>query len=76
MMQTYTSLFLSVCLSVGVSTSALAVTPSTHQLSDIINHQQLLSARTRLNGPYQPERGGGRREFMDTRHSQEVNPQL
>ncbi len=75
-MQTYTSLVLSVCLSVGVSTSALAVNPSTHQLFDIINNQQLLSARTRLNGPYQPERGSGRRDFMDTRHSQEVNRQL
>lgn len=75
-MQTYTSLFLSVCLSVGVSASALAVTPSTHQLSDIISNQQLLSARTRLNGPYQPDRGGGRREFMDTRHSQDVNSQF
>ncbi|CAD5983180.1 hypothetical protein PCC9214_05134 [Planktothrix tepida] len=75
-MQTYTSLVLSVSLLIGLTTNALAVNPSAHQLSDILTDQQLLSARTRLNGPYEPDRGGGRRDFMDTTHSNDVNAQL
>lgn len=75
-MQIYTSLILSVCLSVGLTTNALAVNPSANQLSDIVTDQQLLSARTRLNGPYQPDRGEGRRDFRDTTHSPDVNSQL
>ncbi len=75
-MQTYTSLVLSVCLSVGLTTNALAVNPSANPLSDIVADQQLLSARTQLNGPYAPDRGSGRRDFRDTTHSYDVNSQL
>lgn len=75
-MQTYTSLVLSVCLFVGLTTNALAASPASNQLSDILNTSQLLSARTGLNGPYEPDRGGGRRDFRDTSHSNDVNVEL
>ena len=75
-MQTYTSLVLSVFLSVGLTTNALAASFASNQLSDIPSTSQLLSARTGLNGPYEPDRGGGRRDFQDTTHSNDVNVQL
>jgi hypothetical protein len=75
-MQTYTSLVLSVCLSVGLTTNALAVSYSSNQLLEILTDSQLLSARTGLNGPYEPDRGGGRRDFTDTTHSNDVNVEL
>lgn len=75
-MQTYTSLVLSVCLLVGLTTNALATSSSPDQLSDILSNSQLLSARTGLNGPYEPDRGGGRRDFQDTTHSNDVNVEL
>ncbi len=75
-MQTYTSLVLSVFLSVGLTANALAVNSSSNQLSEIITDSQLLSARTGLNGPYEPDRGGGRRDFRDTSHSNHVNAEL
>ncbi|MGL4498698.1 MAG: heterocyst-inhibiting protein PatX [Planktothrix sp.] len=75
-MQTYTSLVLSVCLSVGLTTNALAANSTSNQLSDILSNSQLLSARTGLNGPYEPDKGGGRRDFQDTTHSNPVNVEL
>ncbi|SKB13371.1 conserved exported hypothetical protein [Planktothrix sp. PCC 11201] len=75
-MQTYTSLVLSVCLLVGLTTNALAASSASNQLSDVVSTSQLLSARTGLNGPYEPDRGGGRRDFQDTTHSNDVNVQL
>ncbi|HAN75636.1 MAG TPA: hypothetical protein DCQ51_03155 [Planktothrix sp. UBA8407] len=75
-MQTYTSLVLSVCLFVGLTANSLAVSSASHQLSDIISNSQLLSARTGLNGPYEPDRGGGRRDFRDTSHSNDVKIEL
>lgn len=75
-MQTYTSLVLSVCLSVGLTTNALAAGSASNKLSDVLSTSQLLSARTGLNGPYEPDRGGGRRDFPDTTHSNDVNVQL
>ncbi len=74
-MQIYTSLVLSVCLSVSLTANALAASAS-NQLSDILSNSQLLSARTGLNGPYEPDRGGGRRDFRDTTHSNDVNVEL
>lgn len=75
-MQTYTSLVLSVCLFVGLTANALAASSASNQLSDVLSTSQLLSARTGLNGPYEPDRGGGRRDFRDTSHSNDVNVEL
>lgn len=77
-MQIYTSLVLSVCLLIGLSTNALAASFSPDQLSDMMGTSQLLCARTGLNGPYEPDRGGGRRDFRDTSTpgSDDINVEL
>lgn len=72
-MKVYTYFVLSVLLFVGLAPNALATNSSSTILQETLTHQTLLSARTRMNGPYPPEPGNGRRDFMDTTHSAETN---
>lgn len=72
-MKVYSYFVLSILLLVGLAPSALATDSSSTIVQEQLTHQHLLSARTRMNGPYPPEPGNGRRDFIDTTHSSETS---
>ena len=56
-MKVYTYFVLSVLLFVGLAPNALATDSSSSISLEQATHQYLLSARTQMNDPNQPERG-------------------
>lgn len=64
-MQTYTTIILSSLLGVGFATSAQAIPYQSIEGLQSTAAQQMLSAQTQQKGERAPERGSGRRDFID-----------
>lgn len=65
-MQTYTPIALLSLLDVTLSATVVLVLESLVGLLQIATHPYILSAQTEQRGDRSPERGSGRREFIES----------
>jgi hypothetical protein len=65
-MQTYTAIALLSLLGLTLSASAARASQSPAELVETATAQYMLSAQTQQRGERLPERGSGRRDFMES----------
>ena len=66
-MQIYTAIALLSLLGITLSASAVRASESPIQQLETATAQYMLSAQTQQKGERSPERGSGRRDFIDSR---------